>query len=223
MTEKKWDAILFDMNGVLVNDELYHYEAFRRVLGDLGYNLTLDEYSIIGLGARDEDFLRGMVSRIPQANDADEEGIHNILRAKSDQYANIVAEKGVPWMEGAQELIFSLKEKGYHLALATGAIRREAEMILDGLHSKSLFEVILAAEDIQQGKPDPECYLMAAEMLNVPTDRSLVIEDSVLGVQSACNAQMDCVGITTTYTKDDLSNATYLVDHLDEIIETAGL
>jgi HAD superfamily hydrolase (TIGR01509 family) len=123
---------------------------------------------------------------------------------------------------GVVELVGSSR-KDYLLAIASGALRHEIEFVLESAGIRSAFNVIVSAEDVSEGKPNPECFNTALEQLNkisgerIKRDECLVIEDSIAGIEAAKAAGMLCVAVTNTYSRDRLTLADRVVRELSEI------
>lgn len=220
---RQYDVILFDMNGVLVDDEPLHFLAFQEILAAMGYSLTKETYEAHCLGTTDEYGFRAIVPAILGV-DAGDDGIARAVREKAACYQRLL-NGAIPWMPGGRELIHALRDKGYRLALATGAVRSEAEMVIAGLGAEGIFETVLTGEEIRRSKPDPEPYLTTAERLKVAPERCLVIEDSIPGVRSAKAAGMTCVALTSSHSAEALAQAgaDMVVDSLRELIAHVSL
>lgn len=100
------------------------------------------------------------------------------------------------------------------LALVTGSLRVEAEIALKACGIGDCFDVVIAAEDVGLGKPNPEGYLKAIDLLNVSPEESIIVEDSPSGIKAAKAAGIDCIAVTNTHARNELSDATSVVDSL---------
>jgi len=211
-------AVLFDFNGVIVDDEPVHFRLFQKVLGEEGVPLKKEDYYSKYLGMDDFDCFAAA------ARDAGkpkvEDKIHEMIARKSKYYDEEMA-ANTPFVPGVLDLIRSL-EKKYYLAIVSGALRREVEMMLSRGKVRDLFSTIVAAEDIQHGKPHPEGYDKAMQILNRDSVASadmllpaecLVIEDSIWGIQAATAAGMSAIAVTTSFVPSALPGAKlYLKD-----------
>ena len=203
-------AIIFDMNGVLIDDEHIHELAFGKVLLNYGLKIDHDDYQKICAGKTDKEGF---------------EELAKILRISIDPEI-AVAEKGKYYLSlfpsqkrtflGAIELVRALSQK-YVLALASSAVSNEVELILQTFKIRNLFKVITSAEDVKHGKPDPEPYLLTAKKLGLSPKDCVVIEDSPNGISSAIAAGMDCLAITTTHSKEELKQASHIFQSFAEI------
>ncbi len=212
-------AIIFDFNGVIVDDEPLHLELFRKVLLEEGLFLTDEDYHERYLGFDDRGCFTEALkdnNRTPDA--ADEEFIQALIERKAAYYRQAIEERFLLF-PGVVEFIKSCAEK-YPLAIASGALRPEIEFVLARGGISDCFKLIVAAEDVSECKPDPEGYLSALDLLNAISDapiqahECLVIEDSVAGVEAAKRAGMRCVAVTNSYAAEELKAADEIVASL---------
>nr|WP_260408131.1 HAD family phosphatase [Planomonospora venezuelensis] len=210
-------AILFDMNGVLVDDEDLHFQAARRVVEGMGLSMSGEEYGAFFFGRTDrEGFGDFFARRTPSVR----QDVAGVVAEKSRAYSRLAA-SGLRACEGAAELVRSLDRAGFPLGLVTGAIRAEAEAVLALLEIGDLFRGVVTAEDVSAGKPSPEPYLRGASRLGREPRECVVIEDSPSGVRSARAAGMACIAVTSTYGARDLAEADLVVARLTELtVET---
>ena len=206
-------TIIFDMNGVITDDEDLHELATQKVFGKLGVALTPDLYRQYCLGRTDAAAFVDLV-RVFGLKDVE---VATVIRDKSVLYQELVADN-LKVYPGVIDLIHKLYRK-YTLALTTSSTFEEVEAIVDQLGIRHLFRTIVCARDVQRGKPDPEPFLLTAKRLGVAPQECLVIEDSENGVRSAKAAGMPCVAITNTEDPDRLSLADHVVKRYSEIVE----
>jgi len=211
-------AIIFDFNGVILNDEPLHFAAMRDAVADIGIRLTQEAYWDKYLPFDDAQCLESICRDHSIRLNAEER--ENALARKARNYRLLIQE-GFPVLPGAAQFIQAAAER-YPLALASGARRDEIESALETTGLKRYFVVIVAAEDFVHGKPHPESFLLALERLNaflnappiLPVE-CLVIEDSVGGVAGARAAGMACMAVTNSYPSEALKAANKVVDSLD--------
>jgi HAD superfamily hydrolase (TIGR01509 family) len=200
-------ALLFDFNGVLVNDEEHHCETLRDVLRAEGIRLSRDEYYAHYLGFDDRMSLVEAFRRAHRAPVA--EHIDRLIAEKSRAYEERVR-RDLQLVPGAAEFV-SRAAGRFRLALVSGALRREIDLVLVHAGLRPHFEVIVAAEDVRQCKPHPEGYLAAHAGLDrnerLPRERCVVIEDSLPGLAAARAAGMPCVMLTTSHPAHALGGA----------------
>lgn len=178
-------AVIFDMDGVLVDSEPANFEALRRVLARHGHRYTEAE-NVEFIGLTDHDHLTRLRERYRLEPSVDE-----LVQQWLDLALALVPARTVP-MPGVDVVIAELLRRGYGLAVASSAQRAVIEARLTALGVRSAFSVIVSAEDVAQGKPAPDIFLEAARRLGVPPHRCLVVEDSGNGVLAAKAAGMLC-------------------------------
>jgi beta-phosphoglucomutase len=184
-------AIIFDLDGVIVDTAHYHYISWKRLAQELGIDLTL----------ADNEKLKG-VSRIRSMEiilalggvTLGEEEKERLANRKNtwfvDHLERMAPEEIFP---GVRELIRKLKEKGLRIALASSS--KNAKTVIQLLHIEQEFDVVVDGNMISRSKPDPEIFLLAADKLGLPPGECLVFEDAEAGVEAAKAAGMKCVGI----------------------------
>lgn len=201
-------ATFFDFNGVLVNDEVVHFETFREVLAGLGVTLSEHDYLHRYLGFDDAGAFRAILEDAGQQPSAPE--IASLIEAKRPLYMTR-ARASLPTFAGAAELVRRRAAAGPALVVS-GALRDEVELGLEVLGVRSSILAIVSAEDTQACKPDPEGYVLGIRWLaergqEAAARRGLVIEDSLAGVEAAKAAGLPCIGVTHTYTEAELLGA----------------
>ena len=185
------DAVLFDMDGVVVDSMKFHADAWIRVLGEYGIRLEdIDIFKREGMPGREsiEDICLEKGIPVPGVRDLDllHEKKHVLFEAFS-----------ISLYPGIVELLDCLDGRSIAAALVTGSLRRAVEHVLPD-EVRSRFRAIITAEDVAHGKPDPDPYLKALEKLSLTAEKSLVVENSPMGVRSACQAGIRCIALETT-------------------------
>ncbi len=211
-----YSAILFDMNGVIVDDEHLHELAFAEVLKECGYELDHADYERWFMGRTDLDGYRSFFG----AHDDSSRDADLLLRRKSDAYQRLAAGNLQPYT-GVLDFIGALAAANIPLGLVTSSTRAEAAAVLDAFALISIFQTRICAEDVQRGKPDPEGYVTGAEAQGVKPAKCVVIEDAPSGVMAARKAKMQCLAVTNTHDAGSLSEATAVVDRLDAVLADA--
>jgi beta-phosphoglucomutase-like phosphatase (HAD superfamily) len=201
-------ATFFDFNGVLVNDEVVHFETFREVLAGLGVTLSEHDYLHRYLGFDDAGAFSAILTDAGQQPST--QHIAALIEAKRPLYM-ARARHSLPTFAGAAELVSRRASVGPAL-IVSGALRDEVELGLEVLGVRSSIAAIVSAEDTKACKPDPEGYLLGIRWLaergqEVAAKRALVIEDSLAGVEAAKAAGLPCVGVSHTYSESELRGA----------------
>lgn len=192
-------ALLFDFNGVLVDDEEHHFESLRAVLAPEGIELSRDRYYAEYLGFDDRMCLIEAFRRAQRTPVM--EHVQRLIAAKSRAYEALIT-RSLRFVPGAVAFVRRAATE-FRLALVSGALRREIALVLARAGLASAFEAIVAAEDVTLCKPDPQGYLAAHAALArgnpVARERCVVIEDSLPGLEAARAAGMPCVMLTTSH------------------------
>lgn len=213
-------AIIFDFNGVIVDDEPLHLELFREVLAAERIVLTDADYHDKYLGYDDRGCFTAALRDAGRAEDASNEAfIAELIERKAALYVKAIEDRCLLF-PGVVELTRRLAGK-YPLAIASGALRNEIEIVLSRGGLRDCFREIIAAEDVTVCKPDPEGYVKALAALNaeqtILPGECLVIEDSVAGVEAARRAEMRCLAVTNSYAAEALKEADWIVASLADI------
>lgn len=205
-------AVLFDVDGVLVDSYRAHYEGWLRAGRKWHFSLTEEEFALtFGRTSREV-----IVDTFGLTSLTDEQ-IQQLDEEKEAIYREIVAHS-FPSMDGAVELLDSLVAAGFHLGIGSSGPPPNVHVVVEQLQRQHLFGKIVTGADVVRGKPDPQVFLLGAQGLNVPPHRCVVIEDAAAGVAAAHNAGMKVVGfVSTGRTASELSAADLLVHSLREL------
>ena len=187
--ESTVSGVLFDWNGVLIDDEPLHYEAFHRVLEELGLELTLEAYQQHCQGRRDAD---GFVS-LAQTYEW-QLPLSYCVTAKHRYYKNILSTSNVFLAPSTERLLAWLHER-VAIAVVTSSSRSDVENILNRSDQAQAFDLLVTAEDVTRGKPDPEGYLTAARMLDICCEKCLIVEDSPENLRGLIDYGFQMIGL----------------------------
>lgn len=193
-------AVLWDMDGVLVDSGDLHRQAWRRFLATQGMPVS-DEIFEQGFGRPNEQVLPIYFGNLTASE------IQRLSEEKEACYRDLVCTVGASATPGVLDWVVRFAEASRRQAMATSGCRANADLIVDRMGIRPYLSVIVTSEDVVQGKPHPDVFLYAAKQLNLPPSRCLVIEDSVHGVQAARAAGMRCVAIETTHAARELDEA----------------
>lgn len=182
-------AVLWDMDGTLVDSGEAHWLAWREVLAGEGVSVTHEEF-LATFGWRNVEILQRWMGP-----DVGPDRIARVGEAKERAYRERARAGGVTPLPGARECVRALRSAGWRQAITSSAPRANIEVVLDAMGLRGLVDEHLGAEDVRRGKPDPELFLSAAGRLGVPPGRCVVVEDAEAGVEGARRAGMACVGV----------------------------
>jgi beta-phosphoglucomutase len=205
-------AVIFDMDGVLVDTYHAHYRSWLEMAEPEGLHFSEAEFApTFGRTSRE------IIGYFWGENRFDAEAIAALDARKEAAFRRII-EDDFPAMPGVVELLETLHGERFRLAVGSSGPRENVDMVLDRLGTRSLFGAVVTGNDVTQGKPDPQVFLLAAERLGVRPSRCAVIEDAPAGVAAARAAGMACVGLLSTgRTPKDLVGASAVVRSLCEI------
>lgn len=173
-------AVIFDMDGVLIDAKEWHYEALNRALGLFGYSISRHDHLVTydGLPTRKKLQMLSLERGLP-------EGLHGFINEMKQIYTSeLVYLKCRPGF-AQQYALSQLRAAGYRLALASNSIRATVDLMLSRARLAPYFELTLSNEDVTRAKPDPEIYQTAMERLSLDPARCLVLEDNVNGIKAA--------------------------------------
>jgi beta-phosphoglucomutase len=203
-------AVIFDMDGVLVDNNPWHVKAWMTFCKRHSVTMTIENITA-NFGNTNEDYLNFLFGRQLSVHEIDK-----FSEEKEGVYREIYRNEIKP-LNGLLGLLDLLETEKYAIGLATSAPAKNVDFTLEALGIKARFNVIVDVTSITKGKPDPEIYLLASERLGIPVYNCIVFEDSIHGVQSAVSAGMNTVGVLTTQTSEKLSKAHYLVNDFTEV------
>ena len=214
------DALICDFDGVVVDSEPVHLACFREVLASVGIDLATEAYYADYLGYDDHDCFEA-VGR-DNGRPFTEDDIADMTAAKTALCQRAFGES-VEALPGAVELVRAVDAAGIPVGVCSGALRDEIELAARTVGVLEHFRILVAARDVQRGKPDPEGYRLAREKLAAAVGRPLapercvVIEDSPAGIDAARGAGMRVLGVTNSYPADALADADRIVDSLANV------
>ncbi|MFP4318794.1 MAG: HAD family hydrolase [Phormidium sp.] len=217
-------AVIFDFNGIIINDEAIHLELIAQLL--LSENLRPDKSEIqeVCLGRSDRAGLQALWER--QGRVLTPESLQGLMEKKSQGYRQAIESLAeLPIYPDLIDFILKLRLENLHLALVSGALRQEVEPVLRQIELLSQFPVLVTGDDVTSSKPDPEGYLLAVQQLNAQNpeleltpEECLAIEDSPAGIEAARRAGMQVLGVANTYPVHMLQRRVdWVVDTLGEL------
>ncbi|TWJ01496.1 HAD superfamily hydrolase (TIGR01509 family)/HAD superfamily hydrolase (TIGR01549 family)/beta-phosphoglucomutase family hydrolase [Mucilaginibacter frigoritolerans] len=216
--KKVWDleatntfAVIFDMDGTLIDNTPYHYKSWQALFkkydkGELSKTTYYTEIS----GVPIKETLKRLF------NTDDEATLKALLNEKESYYRQLYA-PFVTAIKGLENFLYELKEAGIKMAMATSATVEDINFILDRVPIRSDFEEIVNTSMVSRPKPNPDIFLKAAEMLNVPPEKCIVFEDSLAGLKAGNSAGMKVVGITTGHPAADLQPVNLVINDYTEL------
>ena len=189
-------AVLWDLDGTLVDSAEFHWLSWRDTMAAEGVSLTYQQF-LDTFGQKNDRILPGWLG-----SGADAARIRRVGDAKEAEYRRLASVHGLSPLPGASSWVRRLHAQGWQQAIASSAPGENVGVMLRALALDGMFEAIVSAEDVTRGKPDPQVFLAAAERLGVPRDRCIVVEDAAVGVQAARSAGMRCIGVSRAVVLD---------------------
>lgn len=191
-------AFIFDMDGTLVDNMAFHVQAWFIFFREQGMDITEDQVRAQAFGKTSEEILRAVLGNHLTPVE---------IAAYAERKEVIYRALYLPQMKPLPGLVDFLREAqrlGIPMTVATSARMENIRLVLEGLGIASLFQVLVGADDVSVGKPDPEIYLTTARRLHIPPERCLVFEDSMLGLEAAYRAGMRAIAVATSHAPHEL-------------------
>ncbi len=209
-TTEQFRAVIFDMDGVIVDSEPLHERAFREVFEEIGYGQNHGIDFPAYYGHSDLIVWRDFIARHRPS-----QSLVELLARKEGKFATLL-KREEPIYVGLPELLEKVAAR-YRIALASGSRHPTINTVLALRGLRRFFRVIVSSEDVAHGKPAPDIFLRTAELLDVAPKECCVIEDSASGVEAALAAGMTVMAITNSLPAEKLSRATRVVETYAEI------
>jgi beta-phosphoglucomutase len=213
-------AVILDFDGVITDSEILHLRAFNKVL--VKFNLEIDkkDYYTKYLGYTDADCFKQLIA--DGLLDIDKGQIPGLIEQKNRIFEELAKTEGRT-IEGVREFLNMLAQNNVPMAICSGALLSEIELLLEEAKLRQYFAVIVSAEHVKKGKPNPEGFLLTLEKLNdhrdspITANQCVVIEDSIWGLQAARAAGMHSVAVTNSYDAEQLHIAEKTVTKLSNL------
>ncbi len=213
-------AVIFDFDGVITDSEILHLRAFNQSLAQYGIEITKNDYYTMYLGFNDTDCYKLLIEK--GLLKMDEQQIKNLIEQKKRIFEQLAKAEG-KMIEGVRDFLKMLEQNNIPMAICSGSLLTEVEMVLEDARLRHLFEVVVSGEQVKKGKPDPEGFLLSLQRLNenrenpITANQCVVIEDSHWGLEAAKAAGMHTIAVTNSYDAEQLSMAEKIVNQLNEL------
>lgn len=213
-------VVIFDFDGVITDSEVLHLRAFNQVLTQYSIEISTKDYYREYLGFTDFDCFKTLIDRGILQKPTEE--IENLVKEKNQVFEKLAKNEG-QIIEGVRSFLEMLRQNDIPMAIYSGALLAEIELILEQAQLRSFFEVIVSAEFVKKGKPNPEGFLLTLQKLNhnrqnpILPNQCIVIEDSHWGLEAAKAAGMHAIAVTNPYEAEQLKPAEKIVTQLDEL------
>lgn len=213
-------VVIFDFDGVITDSEVLHLRSFNRVLAQYGVEISTKDYYKDYLGLSDFDCFKALINKKVLQKPA--QGIENLAKEKNQVFEKLAKTEG-RIIEGVRDFLQMLRQNNIPMAICSGALLAEIELVLEQARLRPFFEVIVSAEFVKKGKPSPEGFLLTLRKLNrnrqnpILPNQCIVIEDSHWGLEAARAAGMHTVAVTNSYDADQLTMAEKIVTRLGDL------
>jgi beta-phosphoglucomutase len=213
-------AVIFDFDGVITDSEVLHLRSFNKVLAQYGVEISTKDYYKDYLGLTDLDCLMLVAER--SRLEKPTKGIENLAKEKNEVFERLAKTEG-RIIEGVRDFLQMLRQNNIPMAICSGALLAEIELVLEQARLRSFFEVIVSAEFVKKGKPSPEGCLLTLRKLNhcrqnpILPNQCIVIEDSHWGLAAAKAAGMHTIAVTNSYDASELTMAEKIVTGLGDL------
>ena len=218
MSEGRFEAVLWDLDGVIADTKVYHFRAWQEILGRKGLDFTEEQFRDY-FGRRNDTIVRDTLG-----DDISRDELTVIIAEKEVCFRQNIANR-IEALPGALELIRALEDSKIKTALASSADPDNLRLVIQSLGIEHCFQAIAYGKEVAEGKPSPDVFLLAAKKLEVVPQNCVVIEDAVAGVTGAKRAGMKCVAVANSHSTESLREADMVVDSLEvvSISDLAGL
>jgi len=203
----KYQAILFDMDGVIVDSEPLHKRAHEETFKQYDIVLTDEDFKTHILSKTELDGLNAYLKHINRQIDPQE-----FMRKRAVVFSRLMTQK-IEAYPGMIEMIRDLSNQ-VPLALVTNSRRANTDQVLQMLEIDDCFDIIVTSDSVENGKPDPEGYVKAMSLLLKQPEECVIVEDSPTGVTAANEAGIYCIAVTNTHTAAELNHAGIVVDKI---------
>lgn len=183
-------AVLWDMDGTLIDSEEFHWTSWRDTMANEGIAITHEQF-FCSFGQRHDSIIPRWLGTASTT-----ERVERIAKAKEELYRGLIRKHGISPLPGVAGWIHRLHQQGWLQAIASAAPRPNIDVVLEALSSAHYFQAIVSADDVHRGKPDPEVYQLAASRVGAPPEPCIVVEDAVAGIEGAHSAGMRSIGVT---------------------------
>lgn len=208
-TRTQLKGAIFDLDGVIVDTVLFHFRAWRKMFSEYGKNFTFQDYKEKVDGIPRVDGARAILEDIP------EDEVKKAAARKQSYFLDFLKQDKIPVYESTVNLVKELRSNAFKTAVISSS--QNCEYILKKIDILDLFDAVIAGDDIERGKPDPDIFLLAAEELGLRVSECAVFEDALLGVEAAKRGGFFTVGIDRYQNPERLDRADVVISDPSEL------
>lgn len=206
----KLKAVLFDIDGTILDNNEYHKKAWMQYLKGQGREISDEDFNEFINGRTNMDAVLHIYGKMTE----DEAKKYYL---KKEEIYRRMYESHIAPIKGLTEFLKELKEHNIIMALATSGIQENIDFMFEHVPIKQYFKTIIQAKDVDKGKPEPEIFLKTAEAVGIPAGNCIVFEDSISGVQAGKAAGMKVIALTTTHSPEELHEADLVIKDYTEV------
>jgi len=203
-------TMLWDMDGVISDSYSFHFAAWQETFAKRGIKFTKEDFTQL-FGTRNDFIVRSVMGRKLPERDV------KITVQEKEKTFRRKATGNIKPFPGVVRLLNALKKGNFKLGLVSSAPKENIDLVLNKLNLAGVFNCVVSGQEVSEGKPSPQIYLLAAKKLEVTPNDCVVIEDSPLGVKAAKTAGMRCLAVTNTHPRQKLKEADRVVDSLENV------
>ncbi|MFZ9660572.1 MAG: HAD family hydrolase [Chitinophagaceae bacterium] len=205
------EAVIFDMDGTLLATTEADFLAWKRLFQDHEIELTFEKYYPL-LGRKSADVVHEILGK--DGKEAEME-----MHKKMVYFEEIAREKGIEILPHVEQFLIKLEKSGIPMALATSSRKMKMNLMMEMSGLEKYFKVFITGDQVKEGKPHPEMFLLAAEKLGVLPGGCLVVEDAIHGVTAAKAAGMKCAAVLNTHESFELTHADIVINDFSELVD----
>jgi len=205
-------GLIFDMDGVIVDNHYYHFKAWKAFAAKYGKEITEEHYKATINGRTMKEIINGIF----EGDDLSMETARNYGLEKEAIYREIYMDDLAP-TTGLITFLKKAKEQNIKTIIGTSAPAENVTFTIGGLQLEKYFHGVLDESAVTKGKPHPEIYLKCAEQINLPNHQCVVFEDALAGIKAGKAAGSFVVGVATTHQKHELTEADHVIENFDEL------
>ena len=205
---------LFDWDGVIIDSHNQHEKSWSK-LAEEENEVLPDDFFKMTFGMRNENIIPNFFGNWIDVTNQEE--VTRLADRKEEIYREIIISDGIEPLPGVRDLLQSLKSEEIACSIASSTPIANIETVMGMIELSDYFDAITAAEDVSNGKPNPEVFLKAAEKIKVDPKNCVVFEDAHVGIEAGLAANMQVIAVATTHPVDSLGNAHMVTENLKSI------
>ena len=207
-------GVIFDWDGVIIDSHNQHEQSWQKLAEENNKTLPINFFKET-FGMRNESIIPNHFG--DWIDNSKENQVQDIADRKEQIYREIIIESGIDPLPGVKTLLAALKGAGIQCSIGSSTPTKNIESVIKMIGLSNHFNAITAAEDVNNGKPDPEVFLTAAKKINVNPKKCIVIEDAHVGIEAGLAAKMKVIAVATTHQIDQLGRAHLAVQSLEQV------